>query len=260
MALLACHGVTVRFGGLVAVDDVSFTVEPGETVCIIGPNGAGKSTLFNAISGIFRPSAGTIVFGGRRLNRLPPHQVVALGIARTFQSSRLFADMRVLDNVLVGMHARTSTGVLTALLLPGRSRRELAGCIARAEDILAAISPDLLNQRHRAAGEIAQADRRRLEIARAVASEPRLLLLDEPSSGMDDKETTGLAGELRRLQERFPERAMLIVEHDMNLVAAFPDHVLVLDYGRKIAEGAFAQIRQLKHVQEAYLGTSAADD
>lgn len=259
MALLACEDVTVRFGGLVAVDAVSFAVDPGEMVCIIGPNGAGKSTLFNAISGIFRPTSGSIAFRGRNLNRLPPHQVVALGIARTFQSSRLFGDMSVLDNVIVGMHTRTRTGVLTALLLHGRSRRELAASIDRAEDILASISSDLFDQRHRAAGELAQADRRRLEIARAVASEPHLLLLDEPSSGMDDRETAELAVELRRLQQRFPDRAMMIVEHDMNLVAAFPERVLVLDYGRKIAEGSFADIRQLRHVQEAYLGAGSAD-
>ena len=259
MALLSCEGVTVRFGGLVAVDDVSFTVQPGEMVCVIGPNGAGKSTLFNAITGIYRPSGGNIVFRERRLNHAAPHQVVALGIARTFQSSRLFGDMSVLDNVIVGMHTRTSTGVLTALLRHGRSRRELAGCIERAEEILASISASLFDQRHRAAGELAQADRRRLEIARAVASEPHLLLLDEPSSGMDDTETAELAGELTRLLQRFPDRAMMIVEHDMNLVSAFPGRVMVLDYGRKIAEGTFDEIRQLNHVQEAYLGTRAAD-
>ena len=257
MALLACEDVTVRFGGLVAVDAVSFTVDPGEMVCIIGPNGAGKSTLFNAISGIIRPTSGRIDFRGRALNRLPPHRVVTLGIARTFQASRLFGDMSVLDNVVVGMHTRTRTGVLTALLLHGRSRREFFAAIDRAEGILASISSDLFEQRHRAAGELAQADRRRLEIARAVASEPHLLLLDEPSSGMDDRETAELAVELRRLQQRFPERAMMLVEHDMNLVGAFPARVLVLDYGRLIAEGSFADIRQLAHVQEAYLGASS---
>jgi branched-chain amino acid transport system ATP-binding protein len=157
------------------------------------------------------------------------------------------------------MHTRTKTGVLTALLLHRRSRRELGACIERAEEILASISADLFDQRHRAAGELPQADRRRLEIARALASEPDLLLLDEPSSGMDDRETAGLADELHRLQVRFPDRATIIVEHDMNLVAAFPERVLVLDYGRKIAEGPFAEIRQLKPVQEAYLGTAFTD-
>lgn len=252
--LLACESVSVRFGGLAAVDQVSFTVAAGEILGVIGPNGAGKSTLFNAITGIYRASSGSIRFAGRELIGRPTHQIVKYGIARTFQSSRLFVDMSVLDNVVIGLHTQTRTGVLDAVLRYGFARRELDAAAARAEQLLMAVSSDLFEQRYRRAGELAQADRRRLEIARALASEPRLLLLDEPSSGMDDKETQALVRDIRAICERRPDLAIGIIEHDMSVVAALPDRVMVLDYGRKIAEGTFDSVRALEHVQQAYLG------
>ena len=253
-ALLECDSVTVRFGGLTALDGVTFTLMQGEILGIIGPNGAGKSTLFNAITGIYRANAGRIRFAGTELNGQPAHRVVELGIARTFQSSRLFADMSVLDNVVIGLHTRTRTSVLDAVLRYGRARRELNDAAAKAAELLRTISMELFEQRHRRAGELAQADRRRLEIARALATEPKLLLLDEPSSGMDDRETQALVRDIRSVRQQRPDLSIMIIEHDMSLVAALPDRVMVLDYGQKIAEGSFESIRSLEHVQRAYLG------
>ncbi|MDR0808473.1 MAG: ATP-binding cassette domain-containing protein, partial [Gemmobacter sp.] len=190
--LLEVRGVTIRFGGLVAVSEVDLALNPSEVLCIIGPNGAGKSTLFNMISGIYRPSAGTVHLDGRDITGWPAHRIAAAGIARTFQSSRLFDDLTLIDNVVIGMHTRTRAGVLDALLRPRRARAELAAAAEHAGELIRAISPDLYARRNTPAGALPQADRRRLEIARALASEPRVILLDEPSSGMDDRDTDAL--------------------------------------------------------------------
>jgi branched-chain amino acid transport system ATP-binding protein len=233
---------------------VSFALAQGEILGIIGPNGAGKSTLFNAITGIYRASAGRMRFAGTDLNGRSAHRIVAMGIARTFQSSRLFTDMSVLDNVVIGLHTRTKTSVLDAILRYGRARQELSDAADRAAELLRTVSVELFEQRYRRAGELAQADRRRLEIARALATEPKLLLLDEPSSGMDDKETQALVRDIRTVCKQRPDLSIMIIEHDMSLVAELPVRVMVLDYGRKIAEGSFESIRSLEHVQQAYLG------
>lgn len=256
--LLECRGVSIRFGGLVAVADVDLSLGRSEVLCVIGPNGAGKSTLFNLISGIYRPTQGSVLLDGQEITGWPAHRIAAKGIARTFQSSRLFNDLTLLDNVVIGMHCRTRSGVLDALLRPRRARAELDAAAARASEIIRAISPDLHERRHSLAGALPQADRRRLEIARALASEPKLIMLDEPSSGMDDRDTDALMGDVRRVMAERPGLSFLIIEHDMRLVAALPDRVAVIDYGRKIAEGDFAQVRLMPRVQEAYLGQRAA--
>lgn len=252
--LLECRNLVMRFGGLVATNDVSFSLDKGEILCLIGPNGAGKSTIFNMISGIYRPSAGNLLFDGADISKLAPHEIVARGVARTFQNSRLFVDLSVLDNVIIGMHSRTNTGVLTAIFNPARSRSEMEQSALEAGKLLAAVSKDLYEQRYRPARELAQADRRRLEIARALATRPKLLLLDEPSAGMDEKETAALVNDIRRVREREPELSVIIIEHDMQLVADLPDRVMVLDYGTLIAEGSFDEVRAIERVQEAYLG------
>ena len=257
-SLLECDAVTVRFGGLTALEEVSFSLAQGEILGIIGPNGAGKSTLFNAITGIYRASSGRMRFAGTDLNGRPAHRIVELGIARTFQSSRLFTDMSVLDNVVIGLHTRTKTGVLDAILRYGRARRELEAAADRAAELLKIVSAELFEQRYRRASELAQADRRRLEIARALATEPKLLLLDEPSSGMDDRETQALVRDIRTVCRERPDLSVMIIEHDMSLVAELPDRVMVLDYGRKIAEGSFESVRSNEHVQQAYLGGASA--
>jgi branched-chain amino acid transport system ATP-binding protein len=259
MALLVCESVTMRFGGLTAVNEVSLAVEPGAVVAIIGPNGAGKSTLFNVVTGIYRPTEGRVLFAGEDITGLPAHRTVARGIARTFQTSRLFGELSVLDNVMLGMHTQSRTSVIDALFLARRARAELQRCAGRAGDLLREVSRDLYDQRLRPASELAQADRRRLEIARALAAAPKLLLLDEPSSGMDERETDALVDDIRRIRAERPDLAVVLIEHDMRLVAALPEHVVVLDYGNKIAEGSFAEVRRDRRVQEAYLGRAHAD-
>ncbi|YBV94050.1 ABC transporter ATP-binding protein (plasmid) [Phyllobacteriaceae bacterium JZ32] len=257
-ALLKVENVTMRFGGLVALNDVSFSIEKGSVLAIIGPNGAGKSTLFNVVTGVYKPTVGRVRFDGAEITGKPSYEVVQRGIARTFQSSRLFSDLSVLDNVIIGMHTRTKTGVLDALFRPGASRREMAACVEKAEALLRAGSGDLYEQRNRPAGTLAQADRRRLEIARALASQPKLILLDEPSVGMDDTETDALVADIKRLRSERPELSVILIEHDMRVVDAFAEHVMCIDYGSRIAEGDFETVRTDPRVQEAYLGKAAA--
>ncbi len=258
--LLSIAGLGIRFGGLIAAEDINFDLPPSHVTCIIGPNGAGKSTLFNLVTGIYRPSAGRVVLDGVDITGLPAHRIAAKGIARTFQSSRLFEDLSILDNVMIGMHTHTRTSVLSALFLHGRASREMERCAQEAGLILQGLSEELYARRYELAGILPQADRRRLEIARALASQPRLILLDEPSSGMDDRDTAGLMADIRRAMAERPGLSFLIIEHDMRLVAELPDDVIVIDYGRKIAQGKFADVRLLPHVQQAYLGKKAVED
>lgn len=256
--LLEVEGVTMRFGGLVALDDVSFSVDRGAVLAVIGPNGAGKSTLFNVITGVYKPTSGRVRLGGAEITGTPTYDVVQQGIARTFQSSRLFSDLSVLDNIIIGMHTRTKAGVLDVLFRPGVARREMAACVERAEAILQSSPGDLYEQRYRPAGTLAQADRRRLEVARALASQPKLLLLDEPSAGMDEAETDALVADLVRLRDERPELSVILIEHDMRVVQAFPERVMCIDYGRLIAEGSFETVRSDPRVEEAYIGTTAS--
>jgi len=256
--LLQTIDVTIQFGGLVAVDHVDLVVNKGEIVCIIGPNGAGKSTFFNLVTGIYKPTHGTITLEGEDITGEPAHKLVTKGIARTFQTSRLFGDLTVLDNVIIGRHSKTSTGVLRALFLPSKARSELEEAAQKAEEILKSISQELYEQRFALASTLAQADRRRLEIARALACEPKLILLDEPSSGMDERDTENLMVEIRKVMRSNPDLSFLVIEHDMRLVSNLADRVVVMDYGQKIADGHFADIRLMAHVQQAYLGQKAA--
>ncbi len=249
--------LTMRFGGLVAIAEVDFSLRTGEILGVIGPNGAGKSTLLNVITGLYVPSSGEVRLQGQRLNGAPVHRIVARGIARTFQSSRLFGDLSVLDNVVIGRHVHTKCGVIDAIFRRKKAKAELAQAASVAEDLLKAVSRGLYEQRHRPASQLPQADRRRLEIARALASEPKVLLLDEPSSGMDNTDTDALMDDIRAVCASRPDLAIMIIEHDMRLVAALPHRVMVLDYGRKLAEGTFEEVRRIPHVQEAYLGRKA---
>jgi branched-chain amino acid transport system ATP-binding protein len=257
-SLLEGESLTMRFGGLVAMADVSFTLKRGEILGIIGPNGAGKSTLFNLITGLYRPSSGEIRLEAQRLAGIPTHKIVARGIARTFQSSRLFGDLSVVDNVVIGRHTHTHCGVLDAIFRRRKAQRELAESYTVAEDLLRSVSRGLYDQRHRPAAELPQADRRRLEIARALASRPKVLLLDEPSSGMDDADTDALVADIRSVCAARPDLAVMIIEHDMRLIAALPHRVMVLDYGQKLADGPYEEVRRIPRVQEAYLGRRAS--
>ena len=257
MSLLEVRGLSKRFGGLYALRDLELAVEPGEILSVIGPNGAGKTTFFNVITGIYAPEGGQVVFEGHKLVGLKSNRITRLGIARTFQTVHLFPNMTVLENAMVGQHCRTRSGLLGAVLQLPRTKREEVRTREKAQDALAFFGTRLSGYRHdQPASSLSYANRRRLEIARALATEPRLLLLDEPTAGMNPKETEEMTRLIWRLRR---ERGLTIVviEHDMRVVKGVSDRVIALDYGRKIAEGTYDQVAHDPQVIEAYLGRKA---
>ncbi|MCL5290589.1 MAG: ABC transporter ATP-binding protein [Bacillota bacterium] len=248
--ILELDNVTIRFGGLTAVDSVDMKVEEGTIRALIGPNGAGKSTIFNLITGIYPPTSGEIRFLGNRVNGLKPHVITEMGIARTFQNIRLFGEMTVLDNVKIGMHCRTCTGFLGALI---RSPKVKAEERSIAEASMEALQ--LMELDHKAdelAMNLPYGEQRRLEIARALASRPRLILLDEPAAGMNPQEKQTLMSMIRKIQTM--GLTIFLVEHDMKFVMNLSDRIAVLDYGRKIAAGSPVEIQRNPAVIAAYLG------
>ncbi len=254
--LLEISDLTVSFGGLVALRAVSLSVPHHSVVAVIGPNGSGKSTLFNAVTGLVTPDSGSVRFAGREIGRFPPHRVLEAGIARTFQNIRLFANLTVLENVMIGMHARLDTGPVGALLRLPRTRREEEAARERALEILALFGNRLLPRADHLASSLSYANRRRTEIARALASRPKLLLLDEPTAGMNPAETRELAEQIRSLHQS--GLAIVLIEHKLDVVVSLADNVVVLDHGEKIAEGPPDVVRRDEEVIRAYLGRSAA--
>jgi branched-chain amino acid transport system permease protein len=253
--LLAIEALTVRFGGLVALDSLSLAVPKGAIVAVIGPNGSGKSTLFNAITGLVHAESGSIRFAGEEIGRMAPHRVLERGISRTFQNIRLFPNLSVLENVEIGMHARLSTGAVGALLRPPKTRREERSAREFALELLAIFGNRLVPRAEHLASSLSYANRRRTEIARALASRPKLLLLDEPTAGMNPAETLELVDQLKSLNRL--GLTILLIEHKLDVVSQLADNVIVLDHGEKIAEGAADAVRRERNVIRAYLGRSA---
>jgi branched-chain amino acid transport system ATP-binding protein len=257
MALFEIRGLTRDFGGVRAIDGLDLDVDDGEIVSVIGPNGAGKTTLFNLVTGMIPAGQGDIRFEGRSIVGLRPSQILELGIARTFQNVRLFPEMSVRENVMVARHCRTRSGMLKAIFRAPSFRREEQETRQRAEQALAFFGSRLIGWRFDTpARSLSYANRRRLELARAMASDPKLLLLDEPTAGMNPRETQELTELIQRLRDETGVTIVLI-EHDMRVVKGVSERVVVLDYGQKIAEGAYADVASNDRVIEAYLGKTA---
>jgi branched-chain amino acid transport system ATP-binding protein/sulfate-transporting ATPase len=253
-ALLKAEGITKRFGGVVALDDLALEVEPNEIVGLIGPNGSGKTTFFNVVTGIYPLDAGRIVFKGDDITNRTPQAVYRAGISRTFQRSRLCLPLSIFDNIMIGNHKRLSQGLVFNLLRRRAFRREYEAGLAAARALIQVFDAPLAARLFEPVAGLPMIDRRRIEICRALVSEPTLLLLDEPSAGMTHDETRQLMDDILEVRGRFSGLTIVIVEHEMGVIERITDRCAVLNFGRKIAEGTFRKVAADRQVQEAYLG------
>lgn len=253
-SLLQCTGLTMHFGGLAALSELNLHVGRGEVLGLVGPNGSGKTTFFNVVSGIYKPTSGTVLFDGQDVTGRPAQDIYNFGISRTFQRSRLCLELSVFDNIMIGNHKRLGLGFFSNIFSRRRFYKEYEDGIERARHLLAALSPELAGRLFDVAGDLPMIDRRRIEICRALISRPKLLFLDEPSAGMTHEETRQLMDEILNMGSYAEGLSIVLIEHEMNVINRVTDRCVVLNFGRKLFEGTYAEVIADPDVQEAYLG------
>lgn len=254
--LIECHGLTMKFGGLIALNKLDLDIRRGEVLGLLGPNGSGKTTFFNVVTGIYAASAGSIRCEGKDISKLSPQQINRCGITRTFQRSRLCLELSVFDNIMIGDHQRLNNSLWFNLLQRAKLEAQIREAFDRARELAATFSPALSEKMYQPAGSVAMIDRRRIEICRALISQPKLLLLDEPSAGMTHEETRELMNDILAVRKRIPGLTVVIIEHEMNVIERITDRCVVLNYGRRLCEGTYREIASNADVQQAYLGQS----